>query len=179
MYAALPRIQPGLAYRDVVLDTALAFGRSPEEDLDLLRYLRDATGHGVRLRWRLDGVPVLPLRSHVHLVPPVEGVDAASAAYADRWTADYRYGLYYFRRGSDFVLIKDVRPDGDPARLTIDEGAEHFLAMARAQTVEELDVPARDLLDTVAAAGLLIRAGDRLLVLPYRLRHWPVPYLAI
>jgi hypothetical protein len=179
MYPTLPRILPGQAYRDVVLDTALAFGRSAEEDLDLLRYLRDATGHGVRLRWRLDGVPVLPMRTHVHLVPPVDGVDAASAAYADRWAAGYRYGLYYFRRGPDFVVVKDVRPEGEPARLTIDEGAEHFLAMARAQTVDELDPAARDLLDQVAAAGLLIRAGDRLLVLPYRLRHWPVPYLAI
>lgn len=179
MHATLPTIAPGQAYRDVVLDAALPFGRSPEEDLELLRYLRDATEHGVRLRWRLDGVPDLPLRTHVHLVPPSDGVDAASSAYAEAWTAGYRYGSFYYRRGPGFVVVKDVRPGGEQLRMTIDEGAEHFLAMARAQTVDELDAPARDLLDTVAEAGLLLRAADRLLVLPYRLRHWPVPYLAI
>jgi len=32
---------------------------------------------------------------------------------------------------------------------------------------------------TAEEAGLLLRDGDRLLVLPYRMRHWPVPYLAV
>lgn len=27
-------------------------------------------------------------------------------------------------------------------------------------------------------ADLALRVGDRVLVLPYRMRHWPVPYLA-
>ncbi|SCL23849.1 hypothetical protein GA0074692_1659 [Micromonospora pallida] len=175
----LPPITPELTYRTVDADTVLHFGRSPAEDLELLRYLRDVTSHAVRLRWRLAGLPCFPLHTHVHLVAPSGGVDADSAAHATAWTAGYRYGSFFYRRGPGFVSIKDVRPESEDARLTIDEGADHFLAMAEARTLAELAPDAQDLVDTVAEAGLLLRAGQRLLVLPYRLRHWPVPYLAI
>ncbi|MEO3778874.1 DUF5825 family protein [Micromonospora sp. B11E3] len=175
----LPVITPDLTYRTVDADTVLTFGQSPAEDLELLRYLRDVTSHAVRLRWRLAGVPTFPLHTHVHLVAPSGGVDADAAAYAMRWTAGYRYGSFFYRRGPGFVMIKDVRPESEDARLTIDEGAEHFLAMARARTVDDLGAAARELVDTVAEAGLLLRAEDRLLVLPYRIRHWPVPYLSV
>lgn len=175
----LPAITPDLAYRVVEPGTVLTFGRSPAEDLDLLRYLREVTSHAVRLRWRLAGVPLFPLHTHVHLVAPCGGVDADAAGYALRWTAGYRYGSFFYRQGPGFVLLKDVRPDSEDARLTIDEGAEHFLAMAGARTVHDLEPAARDLVDTVEEAGLLLRVDDRILVLPYRMRHWPVPYLAV
>lgn len=175
----LPAITPDLTYRAVEQDTVLTFGRSPAEDLDLLRYLREVTSHAVRLRWRLAGVPSFPLHTHVHLVAPSGGVDADAAAYALRWTAGYRYGSFFYRQGRGFVMIKDVRPESEDARLTIDEGAEHFLAMAAARTGRDLEPAARDLVDTVEEAGLLLRADDRILVLPYRMRHWPVPYLSV
>ncbi|WDZ83216.1 DUF5825 family protein [Micromonospora cathayae] len=176
---ALPAITPELTYRTVEQDTVLTFGRSPGDDLDLLRYLREVTSHAVRLRWRLAGVPSFPLHTHVHLVAPSGGVDPESARYALRWTAGYRYGSFFYRQGPGFVMIKDVRPESEDARMTIDEGAEHFLAMADARTVSELAPAARDLVDTVAEAGLLLRADDRILVLPHRMRHWPVPYLSV
>lgn len=177
--AGLPAITPERTYQIVDCETVLTFGRSPAEDLALLRYLRDVTSHAVRLRWRLAGVPTFPLHTHVHLVAPAGGVDADATAHALRWTAGYRYGSFFYRQGPGFVMIKDVRPESEDARLTIDEGAEHFLAMAGAQTVDDLEPAARDLVDTVAEAGLLLRADDRLLVLPYRMRHWPVPYLSV
>jgi hypothetical protein len=160
-------------------ELTLPFGRSPTEDLDLLRRLRDATSHTVRLRWILGGLPALPLRSCVHLVPPRCGVDDATDEHARRWQADYRYGSYFYREGPGFVMVKDVRPGAEPRRLTIDEGADHFLAMTRATTVADLDAAAIDQLDLAEEAELLVRHGDRLLTLPYRLRHWPVPYVAI
>ncbi|WBB80751.1 DUF5825 family protein [Micromonospora sp. WMMD882] len=177
--ADLPAITPDLAYRTVDEDTVLTFGRSLAEDLDLLRYLREVTSHAVRLRWRLAGTPSFPLHTHVHLVAPSGGVDADAARYAGHWTAGYRYGSFFYRQGPGFVMLKDVRPDSEDARLTIDEGAEHFLAMAAACRTQELTPAAQALVDTVAEAGLLLRVDDRLLVLPYRLRHWPVPYLAV
>ncbi|MFI6825020.1 DUF5825 family protein [Micromonospora sp. NPDC050187] len=175
----LPPVTPELTYHTVDADTVLHFGRSPAEDLELLRYLRDVTSHAIRLRWRLAGLPCFPLHTHVHLVAPSGGVDADSAAHATAWAAGYRYGSFFHRRGPGFVAIKDVRPESEDARLTIDEGADHFLAMAEARTVDDLPPAARELVDTVAEAGLLLRVDQRLLVLPYRLRHWPVPYLAI
>lgn len=160
-------------------EITLPFGQSPAEDLDLLRRLRDATSDGIRLHWVLGGVPFPPLRSYVHLVPPRRGVDEATTEHARRWQADYRYGSYFYRVGPDFVMIKDVRPGDEPRRLTIDEGSDHFLAMTKARTVAELDAAATDQLEVAEEAELLIRHGYVLLTLPYRLRHWPVPYVAI
>jgi hypothetical protein len=163
----------------VTEEITLPFGRSAAEDFDLLRRLRDATSDAVRLRWILGGLPSLPLRSYVHLVPPLRGVDEATAEHARGWQADYRYGSYFYREGPGFVTVKDVRPGEEPRRLTIDEGSEHFLAMTTATTVADLDPEATELLEVAEEAELVIRQGDLLLTLPYRLRHWPVPYVAI
>src|SRR5215831_20380797 len=88
-----------LARRAVVLGEPLHFGQSASEDLQLLRLLREATSHAVRLRWQLAGCPCIPLRSHVHLLPPAGGVDPPTQAYAQRWAAQYRYGSFYYRLG--------------------------------------------------------------------------------
>lgn len=157
----------------------LSFGRSVGADLEQLRLLREATENAEPLRWQLAGVPLVPLHSHVHLVPPVDGVDEASAAHARVWTDGYRYGSFFYRVGPGFVLVKDIRPGGEPNRMIIDEGAEQFVALASASAVGGLDREARELVDTAEEAGLLLRNGDQLLVLPYRMRHWPVPYLAV
>jgi hypothetical protein len=157
----------------------LRFGRSPREDLEQLRRLRELTGETVRLRWQLAGVPLFPLRTHVHLVPPEDGTDAESAAYASSWREGYRYGSFFYRAGPGFVLVKDIRPGDEPTRMTIDEGAAEFLTLASASTVGDLDAGARELVDTAEEAGLLLRHDDRLLVLPYRIQRWPVPYLAV
>ena len=160
-------------------EITLPFGRSPAEDLDLMLRLREATSRTVRLRWILGGLPCLPQRSHIHLVPPRGGLDPATDAYARGWQAGYRYGGYYYREGPGFVMVKDVRPGAEPRRLTIAEGCEHFLAMAGARAVDDLGPAATGLLEVAEQEDLVVRLGDRLLVLPYRLRHWPVPYVAI
>jgi hypothetical protein len=159
-------------------DTTLAFGQSVAADLELMRFLREATSHAVRLRWTLAGVPLLPLSTHVHLLRPVAGVDAASSAYAMRWAAGYRYGTFFYRQGPGFVVVKDVRPDLPPSRMVIDSGAEHFVAMAAARTVGDLPPEAVDVLADAEEAGLVLRHDGHILVLPYRMRHWPVPYIA-
>jgi hypothetical protein len=168
-----------MSHADVSFEAPLPFGRGAREDLDLLRLLREATSHAVRLRWRLGGLPCYPLRTYIHLVPPSAGVDPQTTAHAREWRAGYRYGSYFYREGPGFVMVKDVRPGDEPRRLTIAEGSEHFLAMARASAVSDLDAAAAGTLDTAQSAELLVHHDDRLLVLPYRMRHWPVPYVAI
>lgn len=168
-----------LSGMDVSTGVPLVFGQSAAGDLDLLHLLREATSHVVRLRWTLAGIPRFPLRTHVHLVPPSGGVGAEAAGYAREWAAGYRYGSYYYREGPGFVMVKDVRPGDDPLRMTIGDGAAHFLAMARARAESDLADDTAALLDTAEQAGLLIRDSGRLLVLPYLMRHWPVPYAAI
>ncbi len=168
----------GLSLTDVTAPEPLIFGQSAARDLDLLYLLREATSHAVRLRWTLAGTPCFPLLTHVHLVPPSGGVGAA-AGYARQWAAGYKYGSYYYREGPGFVTVKDVRAGGEPVRMTIADGAAHFQAMASARSRHELSDDAAALLEVAEQAGLLIRDADRLLVLPYRIRHWPVPYVAI
>lgn len=163
----------------VAAEQPLAFGRSVADDLQLLYMLREATSHVVRLRWTLAGIPLFPLRTHVHLVPPSSGVGAEAADYAREWLAGYRYGSYYYRQGPGFVTVKDVRPGGDPVRMTIGDGADHFLTMASARDEHDLAEGTAAFLDTAQEAGLLVRGSGRFLVLPYRLRHWPVPYASI
>lgn len=168
----------GLSLTEVTAAEPLVFGQSAAHDLDLLYLLREATSNAVRLRWTLTGIPRFPLLTHVHLVPPSGGVGPA-ADYARRWAAGYRYGSYYYREGPDFVTVKDVRAGGEPVRMIIANGAAHFLAMASARSAGELSADAAAMLEVAEQAGLLIRTADRLLVLPYRIRHWPVPYVAI
>lgn len=159
-------------------ETTLEFGVSVAEDIRLLRRLREATSHTVRLNWTLAGVPLVPLETHVHLIRPSGGVDPASSAYALSWAAGYRYGTFYYRLGPGFITIKDVRPGRDANRMTISDGSEHLLAMIDAETVDDLSPAARAVLGDVEDAGLVLRHDTHLLVLPYRMRHWPVPYIA-
>jgi hypothetical protein len=158
-------------------ERTLTFGHSLAEDLELMRYLREATSHAIRLRWTLAGLPLLPLHTHIHLIRPSGGVDESTQTYADAWGSGYRYGIFYYRQGPGFVSIKDVRPDQAATRMVIDTGAEHFLAMAAASTVADLSPPALAVLDEAERAGLVLRHEDRILALPFRMRHWPVPYI--
>ncbi|MER6302816.1 DUF5825 family protein [Kitasatospora sp. NPDC001539] len=168
-----------LSTRVVHVPEPIPFGVSPSRDLRWLRLLREATSHAVRLRWTLGGVPHLPVGTLAHLVPPEGGVGADAERYARAWAGEYRYGLFYYRHGPGFVAVKDVRPEHEMGRLVIDEGSEHFLAMARATTLADLDPAARAAVDDAVEAELAVVADDTVLVLPYRMRNWPVPYIAV
>jgi hypothetical protein len=163
------------ALREVDLVTALVFGVSEREDLRLLRALREATSHAVRLRWRLAGRPTLPLDTHAHLLPPLDGVDGPSREHARSWAARYRYGAFHYRHGPGFVAVRDARPGRDHCRLVITEGSAELLEMVAADTIEKLTPAAREAVPEAVAAGLAVVADGALLVLPYRMRHWPVP----
>jgi len=164
--------------RHATLTEPLVFGTSPALDLDHLRLLREVTSHAVRLHWTIRGRPCFPLDTHVHLVPPAAGTDAESDAYGREWGRRYRYGTFYYRHGPGFVVIKDTRDSDAAARMVVSDGAEAFLALAEGSPGP---VPP-DLRYAAAAAveaGLALREGPELLMLPYRMRHWPVPFTAV
>jgi hypothetical protein len=169
----------GAAASGVGFDDPLVFGRSVAADLELLRCLREATGHTPGLSWRLAGRPRVPIRTHVHLTPPTDGVDPAAREYAARWRAQYHYGSFYYRQGPDFITVRDVRPGGDASRLVIRSGAADFRSMVDAHAVDDLTVAQREMVPTAVDAGLVLVADGALVVLPYRLRRWPVPASAI
>ncbi|MEU4743907.1 DUF5825 family protein [Actinosynnema sp. NPDC023658] len=176
--AAAPADIAAAGYERVLVEEPLRAGASLDDDLRLLRFLRECTGHTLRLDWVLGGRPLVGERNLHHLVPPVRGVDGA-AECAATWLGAYRYGAYYYRVGPGFVTVKDVRPDGESVHLTIDgESADHFRAIAEATSVADLDEAATEALADAVEFGLALRGEQAVLLLPFRMRHWPVPYVA-
>ncbi|MGX6600510.1 DUF5825 family protein [Micromonosporaceae bacterium Da 78-11] len=160
-------------------DEPVVFGADPEQDLRHLRTLREATSHAIRLHWTLSGRPIFPIAALTHLVPPSGGADEDSADLARRWSAAHRYASCYYRQGPGFVTVKDVRGGGDGTHMLIeDEDAAAFLALTTTDQADELDDHTRAMLPEAEEHGLLLRAGDTHLVLPYRLRNWPIPLVA-
>lgn len=167
-------------YERLTVDGPVTLGQQVDDDLRLLRFLREATCHTLRVDWTLDGLPLVGLRDVVHLVPPTSGVGPEAAEFVAAWRADYRYGTFYYRQGPGFVTVKDVRPGGVAEHLTLDgDSAAQFQALVRASTVAELDAANLAALADAVDFGLARRGEEQLLVLPYRMRRWPVPYSAI
>ncbi|GIJ27300.1 hypothetical protein Vqi01_24620 [Micromonospora qiuiae] len=162
----------------VELPEPLRFGRSPAQDLDLLRLLRAVTSHAVRLRWTLSGCPSFPLHTYAHLLPPSLGLELDDVAHTVAWARDYRYGSFYYRRGPEMVAIKDVRPGQPASRMVIEEGADRFERLAESPDGRP-EAGDGELVADAVEAGLAIETDGRALVLPFRMRHWPVPYLSV
>jgi uncharacterized protein DUF5825 len=138
-----------------------------------LRFLTEATARLVRLDWTLAGEPPWPVRMLVHLVPPSRGTDPASRRYAQQWRQDHDFGLCTYRRGPDFVRMRDVRPGGPPRRILITgPWADTFDAL----TTGDSDERTEQLVDELVGAELALRLGDSVQVLPTRLRRWPTPH---
>lgn len=160
----------------LLLPDAVRFGTGPAEDAAVLRLLAAATAGHVDVRWRLAGTPPWPERTLVHLRPPTGAADDAGERYAGPWRAGHRFGLCTYRRGPGFVALRDVRP-----------GATRVRATVGGPWIPEFDAllsgtarPGGELLDALLAAGLVLPLDtDRYVLLPYRLRRWPVPYTAV
>jgi len=179
LVATAPAEVAAAGYEGLVVDEPVVAGDSIDDDLRLLRFLREATSHTLRLDWVLAGRPLVAPRDLAHLVPPTRGVGPDATACVAAWRGAYRYGTFYYRRGPGFVTVKDVRPDGDTTHLTIDgESAEAFHALAEATTLAELNPAAIDAMDDAVEFGLALRGVETVLLLPFRMRHWPVPYTA-
>lgn len=164
--------------RTVVLTEPLWFGESPAQDLANLRLLRTVTSHAVRLRWTIGGRPSFPTHTYAHLLPPSDGVELDDLGHTVEWARDYRYGSFYYRRGPGMVTVKDVRPGQPSARMVIADGADQFERLA--ESPDGIPEPGDEgLVADAIEAGLAVEVDGRALVLPFRMRHWPVPYLAV
>jgi len=150
------------------------------DGLEDLRLLVAVTSHVVRLTWVLDGRPGLPVDRLCHLLPPASGTDSAAQAYAEEWSSLHDYGCFHYRQGPGLVTVKDLRPGAGATRMRIeDEDAAGFLRMAATSHGDELDAATREMLPDAESFGLVLRAGDSHLVLPHRLRHFPIPAWAV
>ncbi|MDF5754395.1 DUF5825 family protein [Spongiactinospora sp. TRM90649] len=140
---------------------------------DAVAWLRDGLSDGDTPRWRVAGLPEAQVPLLLHLPPP-ESADGPH----DRWRSGFRLGLCYYRRGPGFVQVKDVREPERSASFVLDvpELVEVFLRCLRPTRAADVDPDAAGaLLDE----RLLLRLGDRLVTLPYHMRRWPVPAMAV
>ncbi|HEX5405532.1 MAG TPA: DUF5825 family protein [Pseudonocardiaceae bacterium] len=163
----------------LVVTGPVVTGQDIDADLGLLRFLREATSKTLRVAWQLAGRPLVAERDLVHLVPPTAGVDSAAAECVTAWRGGYRYGSYHYRWGPDFVTVKDIRPGGPPVHLTIDgDSAQQFRELTDVADLADLSPAATTALADAVEFGLAVRGERTFLVLPWRMRRWPVPYVA-
>jgi hypothetical protein len=167
--------------RPLTLLGPIRLGADPDLDVVALRLLAEATSGHVDLHWELGGEPPWPLRAVVHLRPPIGAANAAGRRFATRWAELFRFGLCTYRRGPGFVALRDIRPDGERLRTVADgRWATAFETLLSTPACPNGDAASRQLLDELHTAGLALRLdGGRHVLLPFRLRRWPIPYSAV
>lgn len=135
--------------------------------LEFLRFLRDAAGHRMAVRWRGD--LGLTDRAISHL-PPATGGDNA-------WRAAHRPLGLTWRRGPGFVRVCRERGPTDQYDIVFRDPL-----LMRAFTVAQSPLrpagPGADrglaaAVDFLASHGLLVAHGDRVLATPVRVVRWP------
>lgn len=146
--------------------------------LERLAFVRDLTGHGVVVDWRVrvDGAAGA-WSSLSHLYPPTElfGTSEDTPALG-RWRDLFHLCRCVYRVGPEFVQVRDRRT-GELNRLTIDD-PQYLEAVDRLLPGASEDVIPPAILGDLAAENLLWRLGGRAVWLPYRVRRWPWPAMA-
>lgn len=93
----------------------------PAAMLDFLRFLRDATTHGLQVAWRSHLGTGVPIAAIAHLPPPNGGTDLALNPAAAVWRERFRPDSFIWRQGPGFILLMDTRPGGPPRRYRLTE----------------------------------------------------------
>jgi hypothetical protein len=157
----------------VVLDAPVDL-RDPDA-LGALRFVRDAVACGIATRWTIAHGGGIDPSVLMHLSPPetFPGEEAKLALWRE-----FAFGVLYWRRGSNFAIVRDVRPAWEPAYYTLESDGtlQSFERLALPRTLAE--EPA-EIVEAFREARFLIEIGDRALALPYRIRKWPVPFMAV
>ncbi|MFG2976061.1 DUF5825 family protein [Streptomyces sp. NPDC048331] len=170
----------------VVVDEPLPLGTGGRGAADAVRFLRDCQSRALTVDWVPDR-DALPFDTGLlhHLPPPAHrptptggsgGSDEAAA-----WRSRYAYGLFYHRRGPDFVTVMDRRDPSASARFTIDHPAllGAFLAVQEPTALDELDTTRREAVSLLADERLVLVTRGWVVALPPRLSRWPVPCTSV
>jgi hypothetical protein len=169
----------GVAAVEVEGEVALGVEDAPGS-LEFLRFLRDSLSHGLRVRWNGRIGAGLPVRSLSHLTPPTGGAALAFNPAVAAWRRRFTYGRCYWRSGPGFAQVSDSRGGRTDASWTLSDPPTLDLFLRLMQPADIADCGEREAVDRALASlcerEVVVRLGDRLLSLPYRLRHWPVMY---
>lgn len=157
--------------------------RQPEQAAHFIRLLRDCTSHRLRVRWRGAALPPVAPWTLSHLEPPEGGGVPELDEAALRWRRTHAYGRCYWRAGPGFVLVKDRREGRDAAQFLLDDPATRgvFEALAVPRRAESLGTApeVRKALAELEEEALVLGLGPWRVALPFRMRCWPVPFIAV
>lgn len=171
-------------WRGITLTTPVDLDAGDWATAHFVALLSEAIARGVPIAWELGRVEGIDPRQLVHLPPPSSAAAAAPAGVAEAWRASHRYGLLFYRLGPGFTAVKDTRHLGAHARFTIvdPEQVDDFGALVDFITSVGQDAPpatrgklARALLEE----NLAVEIEGNPVPLPFRMRIWPVPYVAV
>jgi hypothetical protein len=154
-------------------------GGDPARTAAAVAALRDHESARTTRRWRGRLAGSLDLGLLHHLTPPDELQGAA--AQAGQWRRRYSYASCYYRQGPGFILVKDRRDPSRAARFVLDEAdmIALFTRCLAPTSVRDMSARERDLVQDLQDERLLLRCKDIAVVLPIRMRRWPVPFNAV
>lgn len=135
--------------------------------LKWLALLKDLASCHVPVSWTCTDIDTRLAARLRHLPPP--SVDSRPL-----W--DFRFGAYYWRSGPAFVSVRDSRAEG--VSIAHLDGPEFHAFLRCERGVRDTEIYRDDLQNLVDADIVLHRWGFAL-VLPYRMKHWPVPFRAV
>ncbi|MBV9822539.1 MAG: hypothetical protein JO144_09900 [Actinobacteria bacterium] len=138
-----------------------------------VRLLQDCSSLGLRVSWHAELPPDYPFAELGHLPPPRTG--PAESPELRRWRQGWRYGLFYWRQGPGFVVVKDARPLMPMQRIVLDTPGE----LAAFEAASSGTPAASPDLEALVAVGIVLRHDGALMSLPYQVVEWPTPYMAI
>lgn len=181
----------------IVVHDDVELGTHALATMTFLAFLRSALTQDVKVHWTAQitannsnssngsstkpaALNTAPLDTGpLHHLPPPTTIAGLPPEHLQAWRSTFRYGLCYFRRGPDFILIKDTRVAD--VHLTIDHPdlMATFLAACTPLRDDALTAIQREAIDILAAEQLVYRLDGLLLTLPTRMRRWPVPFSAV
>jgi len=151
----------------------------PATSLRALALVRELTGHGVQVDWRLRlGPEADDWWLLNHLQPPAElAAGPAGDQIRQTWAESFHLNKCVYRQAPGFIQIRDRRA-GELNRLTVDEPDYLSQLDPLLDVVPAAAVPT-EIADAYAAEGLIWPLADLLLWLPYRVRRWPWPAMLV
>jgi hypothetical protein len=141
------------------------------DPLQLLALLRDGVELGVSITFTGNALGAIGA-DVTHLPEP--GGNGYSTGLS--WEEPHAYGRCFYRRGPGFLLVVDRR-DSPEYRYTLDD-ADHIEAIGVLRTptpLRETPPALKQAAADLAELNLVAVHAGRGLLLPYRLRRWPMP----
>jgi hypothetical protein len=162
---------------EVIVPETVRLGLSARQTVMFVTALRDQMSDGFVTRWRGEVIPALGASRLLHHLPPPDGTDDG----LQEWRSRFRLGLCYYRLGPDFVQIKDVRDPSHGSSFVIDDPllVRTFLRHLVPTHLEQTGADERKAIAAMLAEGLMLRLGNIVVTLPYRMSRWPIPATAV